>query len=415
MKITRLSWAVIEANTDWTIVRIDAAGGLYGLGEAYRGPGLTAILDELQPLVEGADAFRMEETIRRLRGCTVHASPGVCFHAIAGIEAALWDLIGHATHQPIWKLLGGGYRPSVRVYADCHAGDALDSMSSILQSRRPAWTGERPAASPSVATAVSLKHHGWNPAEADFPAPDQYRERARQMVDRGFTALKFDADIPTPLPTDHHNRSLRRDEIAFVFERLAAVRREIGPAIDFAVDCHWNYTVADAIKLGRAFEPLDLVWFENPIPPESVGQLRAIQNAVPMPVATGENHYLLTDFLRLIQEGGVQVLAPDIQKIGALDGRAAARTADAMATSLAIHNISSPIGTLFSAHFAAAIPNLLALEWHGASVPFFDELLAQDQPLIRHGHIEMTDAPGLGVRLNEDAAHRYRKPGEEFF
>ncbi len=407
MKITRLSWAVIEANYDWTIVRLDAEGGIHGIGEAYMGPGLTAILDELRPLVLGADAFQIEEIVRRLRGCTVHASPGVCFHAIAGIEAALWDLMGKALRQPVWKLLGGRFRDKVRIYADCHAGDALDSMSSVLQSRTPSWTGAS-----SIAAGVSLKHHGWNPEEAEFPEPAQYRARAREMAARGFTAVKFDADIPTPIPTDNYNRSLSRDEIEFVRERLRAVREELGTAIDFAVDCHWNYTVAGAVQLGRALADLDLLWFEDPIPPESVRQLRAVQDGVPMPVATGENHYLLTDFLRLIEDGGVRVLAPDPQKIGALDLKAISRLADTMATSLAIHNISGPVGTMFSAHICAAIPNFLALEWHGASVPFFDDLAG---PIIERGFIHLTDQPGIGLTLNEDVARRYAKPGEEFF
>ncbi len=408
MKITRLSWAVIEANYDWTLVRLDAEGGLSGLGEAYMGPGLTAILRELRPLVVGANVFQIEQIVRRLRGCTVHASPGVCYHAIAGIEAALWDLLGKTTGQPIWKLLGGYFRDRVRVYADCHAGDALDSMSSVLQSRKPSWSGE-----PVSASDVSLKHHGWDPSETDFPGPDKYQARASEMAARGFTALKFDADIPTPYPTDNYNRSLRREEIDFVYERLKAVREAIGPRVDLAVDCHWNYTTADAIKLGRALGSLDLLWLEDPIPPENVRQLRAVQAGVPMPVATGENHYLLTDFLRLIEDGEVRVLAPDIQKIGALDAKALARTTDAMATSLAIHNISSPIGTLFSAHLCATVPNFLALEWHGASVPFWDDLFFE--PMIVKGEIHLLDRPGLGLTLNEDVAYRYRKPGEEFF
>jgi len=407
VKITRLSWAVIEANYDWTVVRLDAAGGLFGIGEAYMGPGLTAILDELRPLVVGAEVHQIEEILRRLRGCTVHASPGVCYHAIAGIEAALWDLLGKSLGQPIWNILGGRFRDRVRIYADCHAGDALDSMNAVLQSRKPSWTGEN-----AVAADVSLKHHGWNPAESDFPEPAAYTARASEMAARGFTALKFDADIPTPLPTDNYNRSLRRDEIEFVLERLRAVRAAVGSGVDFAVDCHWNYTTADAIKLGRALGDLDLLWFEDPIPPESVKQLRAVQAGVPMPVATGENHYLLTDFLRLIEEGDVRVLAPDIQKIGALDLKALSRVADAMATSLTIHNISGPVGTMFSAHVCGTIPNFLALEWHGASVPFFDALAG---PIMDRGFIALTDAPGLGLTLNEDVARRYAKPGEPFF
>jgi len=407
MRITRLSWAVIEANYDWTLVRVDAAGGLFGLGEAYMGPGLTAVLDELRPLVLGSDASQIEEIVRRLRGCTVHASPGVCFHAIAGIEAALWDLLGKALRQPIWKLLGGRFRDRVRVYADCHAGDALDSLSPVLQSRRPSWSGQA-----GLAADVSLKHHGWNPAETGFPDPAHYRARASEMAGRGFTALKFDADIPTPHPTDPYNRSLSRPEIGFVLDRLRGVRDAIGPDVDFAVDCHWNYSAADAIRLGHALAGLDLLWLEDPVPPESLAQLRCVQAALPMPVATGENHYLLSDFLRLIDEGNVRVLAPDPQKIGALDLKAVARIADARAVSLAVHNISGPIGTMFSAHLCATIPNFLALEWHGAGVPFFDRLAG---PTIEAGFIPLPDSPGLGLSLDEDVARRYAKPGEEFF
>lgn len=401
MKITHLTWGVIEANYDWTLVRLEAEGGHTGLGEAYMGPGLTAILRELRPLVVGSDAFQIEEIVRRLRGCTVHASPGVCFHAIAGIEAALWDLVGRATRQPIWKLLGGRFRDRVRVYADCHAGDALDSMNSVLQPRTAAGLG-----------GVSLKHHGWNPEEQDFPPVAAYAERAAEMASRGFTALKFDADIPTPFPTDHYDRSLRREEIDYVYERLRAVRDALGSSVDFAVDCHWNYTTAAAIRLGGALADLDLLWFEDPVPPESVRQLKAVQDAVPMPVATGENHYLVGDFLRLIEEGGVRTLAPDIQKIGALDLRAVSRVSDAMATALTLHNISGPVGTMFSAHVAASIPNFLALEWHGASVPFFDDLCG---PVIDRGFIALTEAPGLGIDLNEEVARKYARPGEEFF
>jgi gluconate/galactonate dehydratase len=158
-----------------------------------------------------------------------------------------------------------------------------------------------------------------------------------------------------------------------------------------------------------------LLWFEDPIPPESIRQMAAVQAGIPMPVATGENHYLFTDFLRLLEDGDVHVLAPDIQKIGLLDAKAIARTADSMASSLAIHNISGPVGTMVAAHLSAAIPNFLALEWHGASVPFFDALLLQDEPLIQNGHITLSNKPGFGIALNEAIAYQYRKPGEDFF
>jgi gluconate/galactonate dehydratase len=109
----------------------------------------------------------------------------------------------------------------------------------------------------------------------------------------------------------------------------------------------------------------------------------------------------------------VRVVAPDVQKTGLLRAMLVAQMADLRFVNLAIHNISSPVGFVAAAHVAAAIPNFLALEWHGASVPFFDELVGG--PVIERGHVTMTDRPGLGIELNTDCAWKYRKAGEPFF
>ncbi len=410
MKITRLSTAVIEANYDWVLVRLDAAGGLFGIGEAYMGPGLTAILREMAPLVCGMSAEDPELIVRRLRACVIHAGPGVAWHAIAGIETACLDLLGKALKLPVAKLLGGRYRDSVRVYADCHAGDALDSLSPMLQPRQLHWLGGAPAAE----AAISLKHHGWDKHESTLPPVSAYSERAGQMAARGFTALKFDADIPTPYPTDEYDRSLSRREIEFVVERLSAVRSAIGSAVDLAVDCHWNYNTGDAAKLIKALEPLDLLWVEDPIPPESIADMAALQAGTALTLATGENHYQPIDFRRLLGEGGLRILAPDVQKVGLFAAKEIGRMADTHAAALALHNISSPVGFAAAAHAAAAIPNCLTLEWHGASVPFFNELLC-DGPYIENGRIQVGDRPGLGIELNLDVANKYRKLSEPFF
>jgi len=135
-----------------------------------------------------------------------------------------------------------------------------------------------------------------------------------------------------------------------------------------------------------------------------------------VPLATGENHYLRTDFERLILEAGLRVLAPDVQKIGLWQGRKVADLADMHYVNLTLHNISGPIGTMAGVHLCAAIPNFLALEWHAASVPFFDELVKGAKgPLIENGRIAVPDAPGLGIELDEDVAYQHRKAGEKFF
>ncbi len=115
--------------------------------------------------------------------------------------------------------------------------------------------------------------------------------------------MKFDADFPTPYPTDEYGRSLSRREVEFVVERLGTVRNAIGSAIDLAVDCHWNYNTGDAAKLIKALEPLDLLWVEDPIPPDNIRELATLLSGTSLSIATGENHYLPVDFQRLLLDG----------------------------------------------------------------------------------------------------------------
>ncbi len=243
-----------------------------------------------------------------------------------------------------------------------------------------------------------------------------YAHRAKEMASRGFRILKFDVDVPTPYETDEYNRDLSAAEIEHMASLVAATRNAVGTEIGLAVDCHWNYSVQAAIDLARAVEPSNLMWLEDPVPPENIPAVGAVQRNTRTPIATGENQYLRLDFERLITEAALRILAPDVQKIGLWEGRKLADLTDMHYVNLTFHNISSPIGTMAGVHLSAAIPNFLALEWHAASVPFFDELVKNAEgPMIRDGKIAVPDRPGLGIELDFDLAYQYRKPGEGFF
>jgi L-alanine-DL-glutamate epimerase-like enolase superfamily enzyme len=315
----------------------------------------------------------------------------------------------------MWQLLGGKYRDAVRIYADCHAGEALESISCMLAPRTPCWmrTGSEEEGRKSV---VSLKHHGWDASKQDHLTPDSYAARAQQMVQRGFTMLKFDVDVPTPYETDEYNRELSGPEVEYAASLVGAVRKAIGSEIGLAIDCHWNYGVAAAIELARAVEPYRLLWLEDPIPPDNIPAFAEVQRNTKTTIATGENHFLRIDFQRLIVEGGLRLLAPDVQKIGIWEGRKVAEVAEMHHVNLTMHNISSPIGTMAGVHLCAAVPNILALEWHAASIPFFDSLIKNGSgPMIENGKIRVPEAPGLGIELDEDVAYKYRKTDEQFF
>lgn len=415
MRIARLSTAVIESNFDWIVVKVETDEKITGYGEAFVGPAVSAVIREISTILIGEDLSSIDRLIRRMRALTIYASPGLVYHAIGGIETALLDCIGKRHNMPVWQLLGGKYRDHVTIYADCHAGEALESIGPMLIPRTPEWMREG-SESQERRGVASLKHHGWDASEPGHLTPEAFAARAQQMAAHGFRILKFDVDVPTPLETDEYNRDLSPGEVEYASALVRAVRDAVGPSVGLAIDCHWNYNVESAIALARALEPFRLLWLEDPVPPENIRAIGEVQRNTRATIATGENHYSRLDFQRLIVEAGLRVLAPDVQKIGLWDGRKLADLCDLHYVNITWHNIGSPIGTMAGVHLSAAIPNLLALEWHAASVPFFDRLAkGAAEPMIHNGRIRVPDAPGLGVELDEDVAYRYRKPGEPFF
>ena len=172
MRITSITTAVLEANYDWTVVRAESDDGLHGWGESFCAPGLAETIRELAPLLVGEDARQVEPLVRKLHLATAHVSSGgTVYHAISGIESALWDLAARSLEVPLWQLFGGRFRERVRIYADCHAGEALTSYSATLVSRRLHWMEPAEKAEPEL---------HWAPAEAeDVYTPEAYAARAR--------------------------------------------------------------------------------------------------------------------------------------------------------------------------------------------------------------------------------------------
>lgn len=411
MKIVRLKTAVVEGNFDWTFVRIETDEGIRGLGESFLAPGLTSILRSLEPLLIGEDPRDVHRLFRKLQLATSGAGSvaGIVYNAISGIEAALWDILGQSLGVPIHRLLGGKFRDRVRIYADCHGGEALESLDEVLRSRQPSWIKDSVAHTP--------KDYYGTAEDAAPSTPEEYGKRALAMKAQGYTALKFDLDVPGTEGFDPHNRCLNNGAIDHMVALIGAVRDAVGYEIDLAADCHWRYSVSDVIKVAHALEEFRLLWLEDPVPPESVEALRAVNSRVNVPIATGENLYLFEGFREILQTHSVGIATPDLQKVGGLAVACQiAQFADTQTIPIAPHNISSPVGTLVSAHFCASIPNFLVLEFHASDVPFWNDLVdGIPKPIIQNGAIQLPDKPGLGVTLNEEVARKYARKGEPFF
>jgi L-alanine-DL-glutamate epimerase-like enolase superfamily enzyme len=411
VKILRLRTAVVEGNFDWTFVRIETDEGIKGLGECFFAPGLTSILRSLEPLLVGKDPRDIHRLFRKLQLATSGAGSvaGIIYNAISGIEAALWDVLGQSLGVPIYRLLGGKFRDKVRIYADCHGGEALESLDEVLRSRPASWESRG---------AVYTPRDYFGQASEDSPAsPDDYRRQALAKRAEGFTALKFDLDVPGTEGSDPHNRALSNRAIDRMVSLIGAVHDAVGEDTDIAVDCHWRYNASDVVKVARELEPYGLLWLEDPVPPNNIAALKEVSSKVRVPVATGENLYLFEGFQEIIAKHALSVVTPDLQKVGGLSvAQNVAQFADVHTMPVAPHNISSPVGTLAAVHFCAAIPNFLALEFHASEVPFWTDLVeGLPEPIIQNGFISIPEKPGLGVKLNEEVARRYARKDEPFF
>jgi gluconate/galactonate dehydratase len=373
VEITDVQTTMVDGNFPWTLVRVYTDAGIVGTGEAYWGAGVPEITARMTPFVVGENPLDIdrlfEHLVQKMSG--EGSIGGTVITAISGIEIALHDLAGKILELPAYQLLGGKYRDSVRVYCDCHAGEEEDPQ-----------------------------------ANAD--------EAERVVEELGYDALKFDLDVPSGHEKDKANRHLRNKEIEHKAEIVRAVTERLDGRADAAFDCHWAFTGGSAKRIARAIEDLDVWWLEDPVPPENHDVQREVTRGTTTPIAAGENVYRKHGYRRLLEEQAVDIVAPDLPKMGGMrETRKVADMADSYYVPVAMHNVASPIGTMASAHVGAAIPNSLAVEYHSYQLGWWEALV--EESVIEDGSITVPEQPGLGLTLDMDAVAEHMVDGEELF
>jgi L-alanine-DL-glutamate epimerase-like enolase superfamily enzyme len=411
MRIAAVTTAVVQANFDYTFVRVHADDGTYGTGECFPAPALAPMAREFGRLLIGQDARHPAPLWKRMMtavsGSGSAAGAGIAYNAISGIEAALWDLNGKRTGEPVARLLGGAYRQAVDVYADVHGGTELHSMTPLMQYRVPFWMSR------SGATETGGSY--WEEAEAEGASIEQAVERCREAVEKwGFRHVKLDLDVFATV-REGASRGATASDIARMRSMALAVREAVGEDVEVAYDCHWRFDLGTALAVIDAVAPARPMWVEDPVPPEPETMARVTSQST-VPIATGENTYLVEGFDALMRAGGAHIVTPDVQKAGGLAetvriGELAARRF----VSVAPHCIASPVGFVAAVHVCAALPNHLCLEFHGMDVPFWEDLIVGDTPVIDAGRARVPEAPGLGIELDLDVVRRYSPPGEPVF
>jgi L-alanine-DL-glutamate epimerase-like enolase superfamily enzyme len=372
--ITDIQSVIVDGNYPWTLVRIYTDTGTTGTGEAYWGAAIPEIIDRIRPFLVGENPLDIdrlyEHMVQKMSG--EGAIAGKDLAAISGIELALHDLAGKILEVPAYQLLGGKYRDSVRTYCDCHTENEAD--------------------------------------------PEACADEAERVVDElGYDALKFDLDVPSGHEKDRANRHLRRAEIDHKAEIVERVTERVGNKADAAFDCHWSFTAGSARRLARRVEPCNVWWLEDPVPPENLEVQQTVTQSTATPIAAGENLYRKDGQRRLITEEGVDIIAPDVPKVGGMrEAMKIATLAEMYYVPVAMHNVSSPVGTLASAHVGAAIPNSLAVEYHSYELGWWEDLV-EEKDLIVDGYLEIPEKPGLGLTLDMDAVETHLASGQELF
>ncbi|QHS16744.1 mandelate racemase/muconate lactonizing enzyme family protein [haloarchaeon 3A1-DGR] len=381
VEITDIDVRVVAGNFEWNLITIETDAGITGIGEAYRGGGVPEIVEYTKRFLIGENPLDPERIVRRIvQEMSGHGgTTGKVVTAASGIEVALWDLAGKILGVPVYELLGSKYRDEVRIYCDCHAGEAYELEDG--------------------ATAY---------ADADAYSPEAYAREAARVRDLGFSALKFDLDLPSDTHPDRTNGRLTNDAIEEKRRIVAAVRDEIGHDVDLAFDCHWDYSVESAKRLAHALEPYDLMWLEDPIPPENMGAQIEVTRDTRTPIATGENRFRVHELSELIDEHGVDVITPDPTTVGGLaETIRVADRAEEEYMPISPHNVCSPVGTMACVHLGAVIPNFDLLEYHALEVDWWDDLHTRSEPLIRDGTIAVPEEPGLGIELDDDVVEAH--------
>jgi galactonate dehydratase len=372
MKITRIETHVCHARMrNWIFVKVlTDQDGLYGWGEAtleWHTRGVVASIEDISELIIGEDPRRVEHLWQMMhRQHFWHGNGIVRATAIAGIDLALWDIMGKVAGMPCSSLWGGPVRDHVRTY--CHLGGG--NMEDFYET--------------PVENAA------------------KFADLARQAVADGFTAFKSRA-VPSTLPIEGL-KPIRAAEKA-----VAAMREAVGDDIDIMVDCHARPSPAMGMQFAKALEPYGLYFFEEPCWPESREGLAAIAAAVRTPIATGERVTHLSEFRDLFMAGACAICQLDITHCGGLTGaRRVAALAEAWRIALAPHNPQGPVSTAASLEFGFSQPSYIICETVHHDVPWRQDVVSEGFTVEKVGRIVRPNTrPGLGIEINEAEVRRH--------
>ena len=380
MKITAVTPWLIKADWDerpggdlprnptireFLFVQVETDAGITGWGEITPFPGqvgnraMHGFVKEVGALVIGEDPSDIDYIWHKLfRRMTYVGSRGATTAAISAIDIALWDIRGKELGQPIYKLLGGAVRDKIGLY--CHPPEPKDPVSAAID--------------------------------------------AKEIVASGHRAFKFDPFMRS-LPEGNawyiDGQISKRGEEEAV-EITAAIREAVGPETELLIDAHAMFNVPTAVRLAQRLEPFDILWFEEPCPPESYHALKQVKDQIPQKISVGERLYTRWEFIPILEQELADYIMPDVTWTGGItELKKIANLAEAYYVPLSPHDAAGPINVIAGAQVCMNVPNFYKLETNKYDLSNYNPFI--DHPLdIREGDLYVSDRPGLGLEIDLD-------------
>jgi galactonate dehydratase len=341
----------------WVFVEIETSDGSTGIGEATLYTGQFSVKErfkDVKNFIIGKDAMKiqalktawMTETFNRSRDLTNIA-------LLSGIETACWDLVGKHFGAPVYSLLGGQIRDKIRVYAN-----------------------------------------GWY---TSIESLEDWGKAAKNVVKRGYTALKFD-------PFGPGSGFLSEEEFRNSMNIIEDVRNATGDKVELFIEGHGRFNRSTALRIGRYIEKFENIgWFEEPVIPEDIDGMSILAHSLNVPIAAGERFITKFDFVRPFEIGAIHVAQPDVINTGGiLETREIASMAEAHNIAMAPHQAEGPINTFITLQLDAMIPNLKIQEMFDEfAYPLWAWEIVDRKPSVENGYVTISDRPGIGLNITE--------------
>jgi galactonate dehydratase len=383
MKITDLRTRILHLGfRNCVLVTVETDAGITGISETVmkrRTLTIEQSILQLRRYLIGKDPTEIEDHWEKMYRDSFWVGGAMHATAISAVDCALWDVLAKSVGLPVYKLLGGPTRRRVPVYCHCPGGATPEAFAANLK---------------------ACQARGYHSAKTTLPV---------------FYGVKNETETGYSGTNGHIDRSWKETEYLnpSVFPRIReffeAGREAVGPDFGIAVDCHGRLNMKAAIRLCRELEDINLMFIEEPVPPENHHVLAEVNRSTTVPIAAGERWATIHGVRPFLEAQAVDILQCDIVNCGGITGlKKIAAMAEAHYISMAPHNPNGPVATLINLQFAACVPNYYQLETIGSEADWqlWHELLDSNIGLD-DGTLAVPCAPGFGVKLKEESLDRF--------